>query len=916
MRIAPLRALSAILPTLAESTASTLGMDRNVNKTSSSELLGDLTWARNLALQLVGEAFVDDVLQETRLAAWQSAQDPSGSPKAPGRPWFRVVLRRFALQRIRSEEARKRREERVARPESLPSPAELSARLEQQQLLGSLISKLREPYRSTLLLRYSKGLEPKEIATRLSIPGSTVRSRIKSAIDMLREQLDDKSNGDRSQWLAALCPLLRAPSPAQLSGPPIGVALTAGSLVMKKLIAASLIVLLAGLSVYQLGPFDSAEPELAWAFAGMAELAEATTPKPVKELEGSEESPRQVAVAARDQTTTLKPRSGWWLTGQVEGIPEGESGSTELRVRGENGSTSHTLLAGVSANGAVRVDLSEIFGDPNLLPTKLRVFIKHPGRRPAEQQWNVNRDQRQAGFIVGASAVFELRQQLLPPRGLVRGTASVPIGYDLSDLGFSLIPVSDGTPSPCAIDQTSCNNSGEFSLTYSDAGIYHVLVTHAEKLLAPEFVEVTVSEGETLLDGSIELDEGAIYEGYATMNGARPAYQLELQLSRRGDDYRTCDGVAVPFWHDSRYHSGVRTHTTQDSGYFRITGMAAGTHNLRVEHVRVGDEIGRTFSGIERITRIAVELPNRSSGPNFEFQVKLFACVSNGIPLSRVNVLAHYEVGAATTVTGTDGRIALICTAEGRTAEIEFQLEGYESVRFPLVREPQGTAWKMIDMASAKAHDAVLVLELRGDSQRTLERFTVRLQPEGQVASNTSLANTWRETSWKRRSAPVRIEGITPGSYRLLISADDPTNGPGQSSPDTGSMILRTSREIRFFAGEERKLSVDLRSGGRLLLSAICPNGCADRSGSVGAEILDSLGKIVESHWVSESGPGGRTITMGQLMQRLDAYLEPPLEPGQYSLRVWPDKDKSRALTFPFQIVRGEVTRLEIVDPR
>lgn len=55
---------------------------------------------------------------------------------------------------------------------------------------GRLVADLTEPYRSTILLRYSEGMEPTEIARKLGLPPGTVRWRLKRAMDRLRAEIE------------------------------------------------------------------------------------------------------------------------------------------------------------------------------------------------------------------------------------------------------------------------------------------------------------------------------------------------------------------------------------------------------------------------------------------------------------------------------------------------------------------------------------------------------------------------------------------------------------------------------------------------------------------------------------------------------------------------------------------------------
>ena len=498
---------------------------------NESELLGNLTWARELAVQLVGEAYADDVLQETRLAALKSRSESAG--RVLSRSWFRVVLRRFALQRLRSESARKIREESAAKKEALPSPADLAARLEQQQLISRLISALAEPYRSTLLLRYSEGLEPKQIAQRLGIPSGTVRWRLNQAIDSLRAKLDREHDGDRDAWANALFPLLLAPAASHLETI-AGAGIIKVSLVMKKLCTAAALIVLASLTAWQLGVLSSPEQAATDELATIPELPESS---PIEAMTSPMRAERAADFvdAVEPNAPVQKLISGWWLVGRVDGIPTDDSERAELLIVGKSFAASHTIRSHAEPDGSVRIDLAEIFEADDLLPSELRVTASHAGLRPAEQRWSVNREQRQAGFRGGELALFEFQLELRPPLGNVCGEVRVPEGFESSEIHVALIHATDGAPNGCAVDQSTCNSNGQFRLNYSDPGSYHVLVSHEKQELLPGFAQVNVDGGETVLESAISLSKGTVLTGVITWNGARTSFEAECELATRSN---------------------------------------------------------------------------------------------------------------------------------------------------------------------------------------------------------------------------------------------------------------------------------------------------------------------------------------------------------------------------------------------
>jgi RNA polymerase sigma-70 factor (ECF subfamily) len=151
---------------------------------------------------LVDAVSADDVVQETWLAALRH-------PPAAGanlRAWLAVVARNLASRVRRSAKRRARHEPRGARPDRLPSAAELAARIEIQRRVLDAVERLDEPYRGTLLYRYFDGLLPKEIAERLGVPVKTVKSRLHRALRTLRADLGRTYGGDHTKWSALLLP--------------------------------------------------------------------------------------------------------------------------------------------------------------------------------------------------------------------------------------------------------------------------------------------------------------------------------------------------------------------------------------------------------------------------------------------------------------------------------------------------------------------------------------------------------------------------------------------------------------------------------------------------------------------------------------------------------------------------------------
>ena len=119
----------------------------------------------------------------------------------PLRPWLARVVRNLVRTRRRGEARRDEREAAYehARGEEVATPAELVERVELQRVVAGEVLALAEPYRSTVLLHFFEGLTSVEIARRLGIPDSTVRGRLKTALDQLRAQLQGSQRSAASR---------------------------------------------------------------------------------------------------------------------------------------------------------------------------------------------------------------------------------------------------------------------------------------------------------------------------------------------------------------------------------------------------------------------------------------------------------------------------------------------------------------------------------------------------------------------------------------------------------------------------------------------------------------------------------------------------------------------------------------------
>ena len=186
-------------------------MDPTASTARIEELLTHADWVRALARNLSrDDADADDLSQETWLAALR------GAPRQTGPAWLGGVARNLSRMRWRSAARRARREERAASERTPPpAPDEVVARMEMQRLLADAVLRLDEPWRSTVVQRYLDGRTSAEIARREGVPAATVRGRLKTALERLREDLDRRHDGRRDAWRVGFAPVLGI-SPAEI----------------------------------------------------------------------------------------------------------------------------------------------------------------------------------------------------------------------------------------------------------------------------------------------------------------------------------------------------------------------------------------------------------------------------------------------------------------------------------------------------------------------------------------------------------------------------------------------------------------------------------------------------------------------------------------------------------------------------
>lgn len=179
--------------------------------TKTQALVAHDAFVRKLARQLLqNDADADDAAQH----AWTRWLQTPPKAAASLRAWFAAVLYNYTRDVVRSSKRRSERERAGARDEYLPSTEDVVAREAARKLVIDAVLHLEEPWRTTLLLHYFDGRTVREIAHICNVPVETVRTRVRRGLALARARLDRTHGGDRKHWCAHVAVLAFAAPPA------------------------------------------------------------------------------------------------------------------------------------------------------------------------------------------------------------------------------------------------------------------------------------------------------------------------------------------------------------------------------------------------------------------------------------------------------------------------------------------------------------------------------------------------------------------------------------------------------------------------------------------------------------------------------------------------------------------------------
>jgi RNA polymerase sigma-70 factor (ECF subfamily) len=185
------------------------------------EVIAQAAWLKRFARALVGDGDeANDIANEALVRAWQHPPTATG----PLRPWLATLVRNLVRSQARGRTRRERwhRESQATAPAIDESHEARLGRWELWKRVVAAVDGLDEPFRQTVMQRYFDDRSAAEIARQAGIPEATVRGRLKTGLDRVRQALDREHGGDRARWAVMLAPLAwRAPAaPLPLRSPP------------------------------------------------------------------------------------------------------------------------------------------------------------------------------------------------------------------------------------------------------------------------------------------------------------------------------------------------------------------------------------------------------------------------------------------------------------------------------------------------------------------------------------------------------------------------------------------------------------------------------------------------------------------------------------------------------------------------
>lgn len=141
-------------------------------------------------------AAAEDLVQETFLRVWNRAQSFDQDRGALG-PWILTVARNRAIDHLRSTDGRMAASalelDRIENPRLFANFEDSALTLDRARRLKEAFVKLTPAQKEVIELAYFEGLSQTEMAARLKQPLGTVKTWVRTALKVLRDQLSGQA---------------------------------------------------------------------------------------------------------------------------------------------------------------------------------------------------------------------------------------------------------------------------------------------------------------------------------------------------------------------------------------------------------------------------------------------------------------------------------------------------------------------------------------------------------------------------------------------------------------------------------------------------------------------------------------------------------------------------------------------------
>ncbi|MCP5070757.1 MAG: RNA polymerase sigma factor [bacterium] len=867
-------------------------------------------FVRRVAQSVVrGDADVSDAVQDTWLSVLRSGAKEEGA----SRGWLATILRRRVVDQFRSARSRAERERLSGLRPGPQTPDQIAVLEETRQRLVRGVLGLKEPYRSSVLLRYYHGASSADAASMLDIPVETHRTRVRRGLAQLRVRLE-RDGAIGSQDARASLLALAGIAPSTSMSP---VVLVLGGLV---LVVLGVAYWLSGL---RLPSQDTALPPDKVSAGERAGLDRHKDQRHAAELSGR-------GGATSDATSVLETeatdRKGVWLIGNITSPAGLGDGVVMVSVEaGDRDGESRTQRWDVASDGRLHADLTSVIRDAGVAEPvrELRLTIDDPAHLRARVRVEVSRAARRAA-LSGADyqeLSFETALAVAPFR--VRGRVQLPGHLDPRSARVALLREGpSGVPVDSPVDDTHVDDTGEFVLRAATRGRHLVAISYYtphQPALRPETARVVIESADTVLPEFVP-QEGLSIAGRVTTPAHRAPIRLGLEASVQVSE-SDWGGWNNLIWLGDHFEYEELLTLAQEDGRYVISGL--GPHAYRIEVGQGvwdgGQEIPTMYATEDRAkTRVTATAPSSDVSISFAYTVWLItARFQGGVPgLHHIGVPCYAKNCFFLWTLDADGRMAVFVPPEVADKEDHPFLGGAQRSRIRSRIDPR--AWNLIEFPAVSLG----------------ETLDIVLPPELAEATDHYTLNFWRDEpggrkQWMRgwiqlvrEGNVLRATGLAAGKWSYKLE-------PRGRLVDFASFLRPTVGEVELIESAPNRLEVRPDQGGYLELAPLWRY--APKLGfpkvregvwnmhKLAWRVMDdrAQAQALQACWREPGSDeyghlrGSEELAYGVFGKERSMRFWPPLAPGRYVLELWTAKRREETLkSIPFDIEQRQITRL------